>query len=274
MQQAEAATATGGDPEWQVLDVDLGLGGVVERYAMVDASGYSAWPLIGLSWMQRHAAVIDCDRQLLAWPPTSSVTMGGYDPTTLHGRGYAEIPLRAESRLLWCEADIAGRTGRILVDTGSMSSVLDRAVASALGIEDPDPPRVMLEQNGAMKPALLLGRTLPTSLAIGALSERWSFLTFDFTALNSSLRTIFADGPEASTPRVECIMGMDFLIAHRAIIDVGRQRLFLLPPPAAPSSGAPLPLRGPHRRLPGPTVTAIRYRGRCNGRIRPWPRPL
>ena len=93
---------------------------------------------------------------------------------------------------------------------------------------------------------------VPITLAIGPLSEAWSFLTFDFTALNSSLRAILASEPGAPIPQVACIMGMDFLSAHRAIIDVRQQRLYLHAGLATPDSSAPLPLHGPHRRFPAP----------------------
>ena len=223
------ATATGSRPAWQVPDAVLGVGGLVERISAVDANGDQEQPLLGMSWMLRRSAIIDCERRLLVWPPSASSPMGDYAPATLRARGFAEIPLRLESLLLRGDADIAGRPQIILIDTGCQRSIIDRSLADTLGIDDPHASRVALTRYGLGTPPLPLGGTLPTIIAIGPLAEPRTFLTLDLSTLNRSFQVAYASESTAPIPHVDCVLGMDFLNAHQAIIDIGHQRLFLRP---------------------------------------------
>ncbi len=224
------ATITGAATQRSLADVPLVVGGVSERIAAAEADDFKS-PTLGLAWLRSHAAVIDCRRQLLAWPVPGGPPLPDYAPEKLRAEGYAAIALKDAHQLLWMSATLAGRSTWFVVDTGAESTVIDRALAKSLAIERSHPqPANGIGPDPAQAP-VAMGQTRPVHLRLGDLDHAGMLWTVDLGPLNRSAAALVAEAAAGPAPLpVEGILGMDLLMAYQAILDVGRGTLYVRAP--------------------------------------------
>jgi predicted aspartyl protease len=92
--------------------------------------------VLGLDFLRRHQAVIDCAGQRLYLRRTelNELERAGLD-RGLRGAGWTGVPLKQREPLaLTCAAQVNGRPVELLVDSGAMWSCLDTRVAESLGL--------------------------------------------------------------------------------------------------------------------------------------------
>ena len=126
----------------------------------------------------------------------------------------AEYPLTVSAeRDLVAEAQIAGATVHFLIDTGSNASVLDQAYCTRHGLATKAGRGSTTGIHGQRQGLVRLA----DQLAITGVGAGWS----DFLVVDLGLRNRTAD------QAVIGLLGSDYLLARKAVVDLGRMVLVL-----------------------------------------------
>lgn len=153
-------------------------------------------------------------------------------------RGFVRVPLtRGVAGTMYVPGDIEGTTVRLLVDTGASLTFLDEAAAGRLGVVRGNERRAGGCGAGAGG-AVSVRFTEVASLGVGALQVGPTEMgIMDLGAVMEKLDAI-GDGA------ADGVLGADFLIRHRAIVDVSGESLYLTSAGAAPDGPGTLPPDG------------------------------
>ena len=126
----------------------------------------------------------------------------------------AEYPLTISAeRDLVAEAQIAGVAVRFLIDTGSNASVIDQAYCTRHGLATKAGRGSTTGIHGQRQGLVRLA----DRLAITGVGEGWT----DFLVVDLGLRNRTAD------QAVVGLLGSDYLLARKAVVDLGRLVLVL-----------------------------------------------
>lgn len=135
-----------------------------------------------------------------------------------------EHPLALSAgRELTATATIDGTPVRFLIDTGSNASVLDQGWCSARRLATKPGRGSTTGIHGARQGLVLLAERV----AISGVGAGWS----DFLVVDLGRRNREADHP------VVGLLGSDYLLARKAVVDLGRLVLILPDDPADPAAG-------------------------------------
>ncbi|MBA3936941.1 MAG: hypothetical protein H0X38_05735 [Planctomycetes bacterium] len=226
------ATGLGGDfPWWRTGPVLMILGG-----SRVDLSSSMAMrrdlALMGTQILRDVGAVIDCGRQVffaeqaMADSPWSAI----YAQDRLRGRGYCSIPfLPVPGDGLLVRGMIAGHAVVLGIDTGANSSTLDADRLAAWGLVDDSlgtallDNRISIDASGRLA---RMGASRPLTVELGAVRVEGSFTALELATLNRGRAAHAGEHGEGSNP-LAGIIGMDVLLAHRAIIDFRTATMYL-----------------------------------------------
>ena len=130
------------------------------------------------------------------------------------GAAAAEYPLRVSAeRDLVAEAQIAGATVHFLIDTGSNASVIDQAWCTRHGLTTKAGRGSTTGIHGQRQGLVRLA----DQLVITGVGEGWT----DFLVVDLGLRNRTAD------QSVVGLLGSDYLLARKAVVDLGRLVLIL-----------------------------------------------
>ncbi len=181
---------------------------LLSRLGILGVAGAGAWLL----------------RQHLWWPAPAVVYSPGASSS-----GW--LPLIDYPGLVAVEAEIAGRTEWVLVDSGAQASVIDRGFARELGLETAlSLPMIAFGVNGAPQ----VGRSVGATVRLGALTvPKLRALELDLGGL-----------PDFDGRRIRMILGRDLLRAAVLDIDFAERRLAFRPAaPALPPDSVNVPVQ-------------------------------
>jgi predicted aspartyl protease len=181
---------------------------LLSRLGLVGAVGAGAW------LFRQHF-----------WHPTPAVT---YAPGAASS-GW--LPLVDYPGVVVVEAEIAGRTAWVLIDSGAQASVIDRRFAQELGLETAlSPPMIAFGVNGAPQ----IGRSVSAPLRLGDLAAP------GLRALELDLGGL----PVFEGRTIRMIVGRDVMRAAILDIDFAGRRLALRPtPPTLPPDAINVPVK-------------------------------
>jgi predicted aspartyl protease len=173
--------------------------------------------LLGADILLHYKAIINVRNRQMFFPMRASNGQSKL-AATVAAMGFTRVPLRQENgRGLTVPCTIAGKSGRLLVDTGAFSTFLDASIASELR---------MPTQPTAMNFSGFDGRS------VGANFARVSNLEIGPYHLPPQsifvvASTIGADLSRTAETRVFGLLGADLLAAQHGIIDLESMSLFL-----------------------------------------------
>ena len=168
-----------------------------------------------------------CEQQI------APVKQVAYDPgaagTVDHAMcllGFTAVPLRELStghHLV--DVTLNGRKATFILDTGANLSVVHAPTARRLGLPEKGAPAGAFGLGGGMKAQ----QVKLESLVIGGVPIRGSrIMTSDLSQLVQMLGTL-------SRSEIAGLIGQDVMKEHRAVVDVARPILYLIPDDKAPS---------------------------------------
>jgi hypothetical protein len=96
--------------------------------------GLSMDGLLGIDFLYRHQAVIDCFQMNLFLKPPSAPSSSATLGAGLRAGGCTEIPLRVMGSSLTVATKINGRSGYLIVDTGAPNTLLREGAISGLNL--------------------------------------------------------------------------------------------------------------------------------------------
>ena len=143
--------------------------------------------------------------------------------------GFSAVPLRElRSGHHLVDATVNGRRGTFILDTGANASVVNAAAAPGLGLPAKGTPAGAFGLGGSMKAQ----QVALERLEIGGVAIRYNrIMTSDLSQLVRVLGTV-------TRGEIAGIIGQDVMKEHRAVIDVARPILYLVPADRDP---APVP---------------------------------
>ena len=176
--------------------------------------------LLGIDFLHRHQAVIDCFRMHLFLKPPSAPSTSATLSAGLRAGGCMEIPMKPVShRGLTVPARINGRSGYLVVDTGAAHTLLSQSAIAGLNMQ-------IAALSGLGKYAVQdVGKNVSrvnkahfTTMEVGNFSVPPQWL-------------LVGDLPHASSGGTDNVffgyLGQDLLAWYVGIIDCGALKLFL-----------------------------------------------
>lgn len=139
----------------------------------------------------------------------------------LNQKGYTShnIRIATKSRHIVTKVTINGKTARFIIDTGASASCIDERLMDDFQLI----PEAMNQQIGTASGSLIPRVAHNNILELGEWRyENASILTMDMTFINNALKS---EGMRS----VHGLLGADYLIASQAIIDYGKQQIYLKP---------------------------------------------
>lgn len=202
------------------------LGGPIPGVAGSRADG-----VIGLDFLQRHQAVINCRTRHLFLRTDPARRL---DPATAIQAGFVRVPIEESRRgFLTVPCSIHRRPGRLILDTGAFLTGIDNDAARSLGLSG-HPSRITARGlDGKVQPVHLVRID---DLKIGGFSlPSQEFVVLDVFGKRQPLRTFTGiNRIEYYEPRrtargdtIFGLLGNEILDQHRAIIDLGSMSLLL-----------------------------------------------
>jgi hypothetical protein len=182
--------------------------------------GLSMDGLLGIDFLRRHQAVIDCFRMHLFLNPPSAPSTSAALSAGLKAGGCTEIPMTPIShRGLTVPARINGRSGYLVVDTGAANTLLSQNAIAGLNMRLASPTSFgKLGAPDVGKHMMILQMAHFTTMEIGNFSvpPQWLCVT---------------DLPHSKSSETENVffgyLGHDLLACYVGIIDCGALKLFL-----------------------------------------------
>lgn len=183
--------------------------------------GSSLDGLLGIDFLHRHQAVIDCFRMHLFLKPPSAPSTSATLSAGLRAGGCTEIPMKPVShRGLTVPARINGRSGYFVVDTGAAHSLLSQNAIAGLNMR------------------LVSASRFWTRLGVQDVGKNVSVIQkAHFTTMGISNFSVppqwvaVADLPHSKSGGTENVffgyLGHDLLACYVGIIDCGALKLFL-----------------------------------------------
>lgn len=139
----------------------------------------------------------------------------------LVSKGYIAHTIRiaTKSGHIITKASINGYSGRFIIDTGASASCVDQALYKEFKLETHYMEREIGTASGSLKPRISHNNVLE----LGDWSDQdITLLSIDMGFINRALAV-------EKMRAIQGLLGADFLIASKAIIDYNRKRIFLKP---------------------------------------------
>ena len=139
--------------------------------------------------------------------------------TFLLSQGYISHNMRLANKTghIVTKAIINGHQGRFIIDTGASASCINQEMYKEFQLETEFLDRQISTASGVLRPRISSGN----NLELGDWSdEDFTFLSMDMTHINNALK-----GERMKS--VQGLLGADFLIASKAVIDYKSKKIFL-----------------------------------------------
>lgn len=191
-------------------------------------------PMVGMEFLLAVAAIIDCSREAIFTGQGVAGTTWEAEFTREHllSVGYQAIPLLASPNdQLLALGTLAGHPVTFSIDTGAQQTSLDQALLAQWGLVDDHlwtkftTFHFLRDHSGRLERQ---GASVPLTLTIGAMPVSRAFDLLDLGPLNLARTRIHGAAGVGSQP-IAGIIGMDEMLALRAIIDLRAATLYLLP---------------------------------------------
>ena len=192
--------------------------------------GRAADGLIGRDVLQRHRAVINCRSRQLFLRSAAAPRLNLAAIT--RAQGFTAIPIEETRRGLTIPCSIAGRAGRLVLDTGAFLTGFDDDAARLLGLSGEPSAATARSFEGRVRPLQLVqvndlkigGVTIPPQkFVVTDLFTRKPLRTY--TGLNRV--EFYAPRQSARGDRILGLLGSELLDLHQAIIDLDSMTLFM-----------------------------------------------
>ena len=137
----------------------------------------------------------------------------------LERRGYIAHPIRLSSKSghIITKALINGHTGRFIIDTGASATCINNAMSEKFQLESENMNQQIGTASGSLTPQIAYNN----SMQLGDWTDNdCSLLTMDMTFINQALK---AERMRA----IQGLLGADFLIKSKAIIDYSSKKIYL-----------------------------------------------
>ncbi len=178
--------------------------------------------LFGAHEMRKFGVVIDCARQMLYVSPAGpNASVSSKLRALLTSRGFEAIPMRLNGNSHFeAEASINGKPTRLIVDTGSSTTLLSKQLAAAAGVPVV-PMRMGVETDNGYMQRLSTG--VVKDLGVGS----FHIADAEVALGDVSKKMLRADvESEASAG----LLGIEHLSLNFGIVDVGGMTLYLRHP--------------------------------------------
>ena len=195
------------------------------------ARGRAADGLVGRDVLRRYNAIINCRSRQLFVKRDAARRLNL--PAVTRAQGFTAIPIEETRRGLTVACSIAGRPGRLVVDTGAFLTGLDDDAARLLGLVGEQSAATARNFEGRVRPIQLVQ---VNDLKIGGVAiPPQKFVVTDLFTRRKPLRTysgmnrieFYAPRPSARGDRIYGLLGNELLDLHHAIIDLETLTLFL-----------------------------------------------
>lgn len=136
-------------------------------------------------------------------------------------RGYIahNIRIAAKSRHIITKVSINGKVARFIIDSGASATCMNKKLITEFSLR----PQAMNQQIGTASGSLTPMIAHNNTLSLGEWQyKNASILTMDMTFINNALKS---EGMRS----VHGLLGADYLIASKAIIDYGKELIYLKP---------------------------------------------
>jgi predicted aspartyl protease len=219
------------DPSIALMGLKLGRALFTNQPARVRKLNFggSAGPdgVLGCDFLFRNHCLIDClDRRLYVRGAAPGGETRNALQETLRRSGYHEVKLTRELNLVpTCEANANGQPVRLLVDTGSVWSLIDKGQTRRLGLRRLETPVRVVGVGKIGSQWLDVSRV--TSLGLGALT----LSDVDFGIVD--LKRWGLSEPGRKLQDVHGVLGGEQLVFNGALIDCRGLKLWLQPLKAA-----------------------------------------
>jgi predicted aspartyl protease len=172
--------------------------------------------LLGIDFLHRHQAVIDCFRMHLFLKSPSAPSTSAMLGSGLKAGGCTEVPMRSSYRGLTVPVRINGRSGHMVVDTGASHTYLSQQSIAGLNMR-------------------LLGGTWTAAVDVGKKVKQVNTARFNtmeignFSVPQQSLGVV--DFPHSKSSGAGDVffgyLGQDLLYYYVAVVDCAALKLFL-----------------------------------------------
>lgn len=139
----------------------------------------------------------------------------------LISKGYIahQIRIASKSGHIVTKASINGYSGRFIIDTGASATCVNQALYAEFQLKTEFMERQIGTASGSLRPRISHNNTLE----LGDWSdEDMTLLSMDMTFINTALKT---EGMRS----IQGLLGADFLLAAKAIIDYQNKKIYLKP---------------------------------------------
>lgn len=186
--------------------------------------------IIGRDVLRRYHAVINCRARKLFLRGDAARPLNL--AAVARAEGFTAIPIEETRRGLTVPCNIAGRAGRLVLDTGAFLTGFDDDAARLLGLVGEPSAARMRSFEGRVKPLQLVqvndfkigGVTIPPQkFVVSDLFTRKPLRTY--TGLNRI--EFYSARPRISGDRIYGLLGSELLDLHHAIIDLDSMTLFM-----------------------------------------------
>jgi predicted aspartyl protease len=195
-----------------VVTVDLGYSARAARFAHEqEIDG-----IIGADILFPTQAVLDCERQLLILK-TDPAVLGSFPG--LNRRGLRAVPIQvSDGYNLYVNGSVNGKPARLMVDTGSFTTLLHRSFVRRMRIATRETPysssAVNLKERGVRVAHI-------RKLSVGSVD------IFGKDVGVIDLEGLIHDGLLEGSPPVAGLLGAETLRRHHGVIDFGTRTLYL-----------------------------------------------
>lgn len=192
--------------------------------------GRAADGMIGRDILRRHKAVINCRSRQLFLQADAQARSNLL--SIARAQGFTAIPIEETARGLTIPCTIAGRPGRLVLDTGAFLTGFDDDAARLLGLAGQPSAATARSFEGRVRPLQLVqvedlkigGVTIPPQkFVVMDLFTRKPLRTY--TGLNRI--EFYSPRSAARGDRIYGLLGSELLDLHRAIIDFESMTLFM-----------------------------------------------
>ncbi|WP_405369857.1 TIGR02281 family clan AA aspartic protease [Nonlabens sp. Asnod2-A12] len=139
----------------------------------------------------------------------------------LLSQGYTShnIRIAPKSGHIVTKASINGHSGRFIIDTGASATCVNQAMYKEFQLETEFMDRQIGTASGSLRPRISHNNTLE----LGDWSDQdTTLLSMDMSYINTALKT---EGMRS----IQGLLGADFLIAAKAVIDYKGKKIYLKP---------------------------------------------
>ena len=180
--------------------------------------------VLGVDFLRRHAAIIDCGKRRLYLPSQSAdLTTQPAIVSILHQAGFTSLELASKHPpALTCGARVNGQPVELLVDSGAALSCLDTRQIERLGLKPKPTLRTIVGADNVGKRAIIAAQAHRFTLGDTTMRD------VKFAVLD--LKDWGLAAPGESLGEVHGILGGGELATLNAVIDCGSLKLWLKSP--------------------------------------------